>query len=58
MNTSNHRLAIKTRRWLTIPIKRDNRLCHIFLYNVDEREAQFVLECPLYNSLEISFYMS
>ena len=29
--TSNHRLAIETKRWSTIPISRDNKLCHFVL---------------------------
>jgi hypothetical protein len=36
---------------LTIPISRDNRLCHFSFYNVIENEAHFVLECPLYNPI-------
>ena len=48
---SNYRLAIKTRRWLTIPISRDNRLCHFCSYIVVENEVCFELECPMYNPI-------
>ena len=34
--TSNLRLAIESGRWLTIPVSRDNRLCHFFSCNVVE----------------------
>ena len=54
-HTSNHRLAIEIGRWSTIPISRDNRLCHFCSYNVVENEAHFVLECPLYNSIRDKF---
>ena len=36
---------------MTIPISRDDRLCHFSSYDVVENEADFVLECPLYNSI-------
>ena len=45
--TSNNRLAIDIRRWTSIPIFRDNRLCHFGSYTVVIDEAHFVLECPL-----------
>ena len=48
--TLNHRLAIESGRWSTIPISRDNILSHFFSYNVVENEAYFVLKCLLYNS--------
>ena len=38
--------VIETRRWTTIPIARDTRLCHFCSYNEVESEAHFVLECP------------
>ena len=41
--------------WLTIPIFRDNILCHFCSYHVVKKEAQFVLECPLYNSIKYMF---
>ena len=47
--TSNHRLAIETGQWTTIPNSRNTRLCHLISYNAVENEAHFVLECPLYN---------
>jgi len=53
--TSNHRLAIETGRWSTIPISRDKRLCNFCSYNVVENEAHFVLECPLYSSIRDKF---
>ena len=54
-HTSNHRLAIEIGRWSTIPIARDNRLCHFCSYDIVENEAHFVLECPLYNSIRDKF---
>ena len=53
--TLNHRLAIETTEWSTVPISGDNRLCHFFLYNVVENEAHFVLECPLNNPIRDKF---
>ena len=53
--TSNHRLAIEIGQWLTIPISRDNRLCHFYSYNVVENETHFVLESPMYNSKRVKF---
>ena len=50
-HTSNHRLAIETRRWSTIPVSGDYRLCHVCPYNVVENEAHFVGEYPLYNRI-------
>jgi hypothetical protein len=47
--TLNHRLGIEIGRWLTIPISRDDKLCHFCSYNAIESEGHFVLECPLYN---------
>lgn len=41
--------------WLTIPIRRDNKVCHCCSYKVIENEAPFVLECPLYNSISDRF---
>jgi hypothetical protein len=46
---------IKIEWWLTIPISRDNRLCHCFSYNIVENETHFVLECPLYNPISDKF---
>jgi hypothetical protein len=45
----NHRLAIDIRRWMSIPISRDTRLCHFCSHNAVENETRFALECPLYN---------
>ena len=53
--TTNHRLAIETRRWSTISISRYNRLCHFCSYNVVENEAHFVLKCALYNPIRVKF---
>jgi hypothetical protein len=44
--TSNHKLAIETGWWLSIPISRDNILCRFCSYNEVENLAH--LECPLY----------
>ena len=38
----NHRLVIEIGWWLTIPISRDDRVCHFWSYNVVEVEAHFV----------------
>ena len=54
-HTSIHRLSIETRQWSTTPMPRENRLCHFCSYNVVENEAQFVLECPLFNSIRDKF---
>ena len=51
----NHRLAIEIRQWSTIPIFIDNSLFHFCSYNAVEIEAHFVLEYPLYNSIEDKF---
>ena len=51
--TSDHRLAIESGCWSTIPVPRDNILCHFFSYNFNENKAQFVLGCPLTTRLEI-----
>ena len=53
--TSNHRLAIETGWWTTIPISRDIRLCHFCSYNAIEHEAHCVLQCPLYNPIRDKF---
>ena len=53
--TSNHTLAITIGRWLTIPIPRENILCHLCSYNVAENEFHFMLKCPLYTSIRIRF---
>ena len=45
--TSNHKLAIEIKWWLTIPLFGDNRLYHFCSYNTIENETRFVLECPL-----------
>ena len=49
------RLAIETRRWSTIPIPEENKLCHFCSYTVIESKAHFVLECPMYNPLRANF---
>jgi len=49
--TVNHRLAIKIRRWSTIPIPSDDRLSHYCSYNAVENEAHFMSESPLYNPI-------
>ena len=51
-HTSNPRLAIEIGWWMTIPI---SRLRHFCSYNAVEDEAQFVLECPLYNPIIYKF---
>ena len=53
--TSNHTVDIEIRRWSTIPIFRDTRLCHFCSYNVVENEARFVLERPLHKSIRDEF---
>ena len=53
--TMNHRLAIEIGCWLTIPISRDNRLCHFCSYNAVENKAQFMFECSLYNPIRDEF---
>ena len=53
---SNYKLAIEIGRWTTIPIYRDTRPCPFCSYNAVENEACFVLECPLYTLIEISFH--
>jgi hypothetical protein len=47
---SNHRLATETRRWSTIPVSGDYRLCHFCPY-----EAHFVGEHPMYNPIRDKF---
>ena len=56
--TPNHRLAIVTWRWTTIPISADTKLSHFCSYNAVENETHSVLECSLYNItlLEIGFH--
>ena len=54
-HTSNHRLAIQIIRWRTIPISRDNRLCHFCSNSAVEKEPSFVLECALYNPIRDKF---
>ena len=57
-HSSNHRLVIETRQWTIIPISRDTRICHFChfcSYNTIENEAQFVLECSLYNPIRDKF---
>ena len=49
--TSNHRPALESRRWSTIPIFGDNRLCHFCTCNVVLDKAHFVLEYPSYNPI-------
>ena len=50
--TLNHGLAIGICWWSTIPILRDDNLCHFCSNNVTiEKEACVVLECPIYNSI-------
>ena len=53
--TSNRRFVIEIRWWSTIPISRENKLCHFCSYNIVESEAHFVLECPLYDSIRGKF---
>ena len=53
--TVNHRLAIETRRWSTIPISRYNWLCHFCAYNVAENKAIFVSKCSLHNPVTNEF---
>ena len=54
-HTSNHRLAIETGQWSTIPIPRDTRLFHFCSCNAIESESHTILECPLYNSISDKF---
>ena len=53
--TLNHRLVIETGQWSTIPIPWDKVLCHFCSNNVTQNDANFVLECPLYNSITDKF---
>ena len=53
--TSNHRLAIETRWWMTIPSFEDTRLCHFCSCNVVAIETHLVLECPIYNPIRDRF---
>ena len=53
--TSNHILAIETRRCTVILVFRDTRLCHFCSYDAIENEARYVLECPLYNPTRDKF---
>ena len=53
--TSNHRLAIETRRWSIIPISRDTKLCYFYSYSAVENEAHFMLKCPLYKPIRNKF---
>ena len=53
--TSNHRLAIEMGRWTTIPISRDDRLCHFGSFTIVIKEAHFVLECTLYSLIGDKF---
>ena len=55
---SNHNLAFEIVRWLTTPIFRDTKVCHLFSYNAFEIRHILVLECSLCSLmplLEISF---
>ena len=45
----------ETGPWLTIPIPRDNKACLCCSYKAIKNEADFVLECPLYNSISDRF---
>jgi len=53
--TSNHSLAIEFGRWWSIPMSRENGLCHVCSHNVVETNTHFVLMCPLYNSIMDKF---
>ena len=55
-HSSNHRLAIETTKWSTIPIQGEKKLCHFYSYNVVENEAHFEMKCPLYNITELAFF--
>ena len=47
-HTSNHKLATEIERSSTIPIPRDDRLCHLISsYNGVKNEAQCVGMCPI-----------
>ena len=54
-HTTDHRLAIEIKWWLTILASRDNKLCYFCSYNAVENKAHFVLECPLYNPIRDKF---
>ena len=56
--TSNHRLVIETGQWSSVPISRDNVVCHFYSCNAIEIEAHFVFKCPYITPLEISFHQS
>jgi len=54
--TLNHRLGIEIGRWLTIPISRDDKLCHFCSYNLGGCTVYYVWEprafmTPLKNPL-------
>ena len=53
--TSNHILAIESRRCTVIPVSRDTRLCHFCSYDAIVNGALYVLECPLYNPTRDKF---
>lgn len=48
-------LPVEIGWWPTIPTFKVNRLCRFCSSNVVENEARFMLECPLYNSMEEKF---
>ena len=51
----NNRLAIEIGWWMIIHILRTTRLCHFCSYNTIENEANFMLECPMYNPIRDKF---
>ena len=51
----NHRRAIGTTRWFTIPLPRNNKFYNFCYYNVVEIEAHFGLVYTLYNSISDTF---
>ena len=54
--TWKHRLGVKTGWLSTIPISRDNRLCHFCSYNTVEMRHTLCWSVPYITPLEISFH--
>ena len=57
-STPNHRLANEIEWWSTIPISRDNILCHVCSYNVVETRHTLYWSIPYITSLEMSLDIS
>lgn len=48
-------LTLKLDNETTIPISRDTRICHFAPIMQSKKEANFMLECFVYNPLEDKF---